>query len=114
LWVRCRTFHEAIPAADILARDANFDLLVLDVVGSPLSALRRLPLSTWYRLQRAVEQTDLAFLILTPLAIVPSAQLRLQLEIPHALSAQLQPRSELQGRSMKVEDRNHTSRAAEA
>ena len=88
LWVRCRGAADALPVADLLARETSLDLVVLDLSALPLPALRRLPASSWYRLQRAVEQTDLAFLVLTPCVLVPSAQLRLQLGRAHDLSAQ--------------------------
>ncbi len=87
LWVRCRTAADAMPVADLLAREANLDLVVLDCAPGPQPSLRRIPATTWYRLQRAVEQTDLAFLVLTPAALVPSAQLRLQLDRTHSLSS---------------------------
>lgn len=95
VWVRCRTGDEALPAADLLARDANFDLLVLDVAARPLRLLQRIPSQAWYRLQRAVEQSDLALLVLTPAPLVPSAQLRFELTRPHALAAQDQARPDL-------------------
>jgi hypothetical protein len=97
LWIRCRSLQDALPAADILARDANFDLILLDLAAESRTALRRIPAHSWYRLQRAVEQTHLAFLILTPVALVPSAQLRLELVRAHDLSAQNQPRPQLAG-----------------
>lgn len=95
LWVRCRSVADAMPVADLLAREANLDLVVLDFAPSPLPSLRRIPATTWYRLQRAAEQTDLAFLVFTPIALVPSAQLRLQLEKTQTLSAQTTPRPHL-------------------
>lgn len=95
LWIRCRSLQDALPAADILARDANFDLVILDLASEPRSALRRIPAHSWYRLQRAVEQTQLAFLVVTPVALVPSAQLRLELVQAHDLSAQTQARPDL-------------------
>ncbi len=87
VWVRCNDTAVALQAADILARDANFQLLVIDVRLAPMAELRRTPASFWYRLQRAVEPADLALVVLTPRATVPSAQLRLQLDGAHALSA---------------------------
>jgi len=57
--------------------------------------LRRIPSAAWYRLQRAVEQSDLAFLAITPVAIVPSAQLRLALTHGHSLADLLRERSDL-------------------
>ena len=87
VWVRCNDTALALQAADILARDANFQLLVIDVRLAAMAELRRTPASFWYRLQRAVEPADLALVVLTPRATVPSAQLRLQLDGAHALSA---------------------------
>lgn len=87
LWIRCRTPADAMPVADLLAREANLDLVILDLATAPVSALRCIPATTWYRLQRAAGQTDLAFLVLTPSALVPSAQLRLQLDRTHPLAS---------------------------
>ena len=79
IWVRCRTLDEALHAADLLVRDANFALVVVDLRGFALPALRGVPATTWYRWQRAVERTDLALVVLTTVALVSSARLRLNL-----------------------------------
>jgi hypothetical protein len=79
VWIRARDVAEAMAAADLLARDANFAALVLDLRHAPLAQLRRIPSTTWYRLQRALEPTTLAAVVLTPFPLVPSAHLRLQL-----------------------------------
>lgn len=84
VWVRCRGVNEALAATDLLARDANFGLVLLDLRHAPLRDLRRVPSTTWYRLQRAVEPADLALVVATPAACVPSAQLRLELSAAHA------------------------------
>ena len=88
VWVRCRSLHEAMSSSDLLAREASLDLVILDVTCCALAALRRIPANTWYRLQRAVEQTNLVFLALTPARLVASAQLRLQHYRLHALARQ--------------------------
>lgn len=80
VWARCRHVTEALAVTDLLARDANFGLVLLDLRHAPLRELRRVPSTSWYRLQRAVEPTDLALVVATPAACVPSAQLRLELE----------------------------------
>ena len=85
VWVRCRTTEQAIAAADLFARDANLDFVALDLRHATHSELRRIPSRTWYRLQRAVENTAQALLVLTPSPVVPSAQLRLQLDRSHGL-----------------------------
>ena len=79
VWVRCAGAAEALAAADLLARDANFALVVLDLRRASAGELRRIPAPTWYRLQRAVESADLVLLVATPRPVVPSAQLRLLL-----------------------------------
>jgi len=65
VWVRCRTLDEAMHAADILVRDANFALVMVDLRGIEWRALRRVPATTWYRLQRALERTDMAMVVFT-------------------------------------------------
>lgn len=85
VWARCRGVTEALAAADLLARDANFGLVLLDLRHAPLRDLRRVPSTSWYRLQRAVEPTDLALVVATPAACVPSAQLRLELDLSATL-----------------------------
>ena len=86
IWVRVHDAAEAMAAADLLARDANFALLVVDLRRSPLAQLRRIPATSWYRLQRALEPTTLATAVLTPCPLVPSAQVRLELGTSHALA----------------------------
>jgi hypothetical protein len=95
VWVRCDTPASAVPVAEIFARDANLELVVLDLRRAAPAVLRRIPAPAWYRLQRAVEQSDLALLALTPVAVVPSAQLRWVLPRSHHLGDQQRERSEL-------------------
>jgi hypothetical protein len=87
IWVRCNQTGQALQATDLLARDANLGLVVLDLRHAPEAALRRIPNRQWYLFQRAVESTDLALVIITPRALVSSAQLRLELEHPHGSAA---------------------------
>ncbi|HEX4640801.1 MAG TPA: hypothetical protein VH252_05410 [Chthoniobacterales bacterium] len=79
LWVRCALAAEAIKAADFLLRDGNFPLVVLDLVLNSAEELRKIPQSNWYRLQRLVEATPAAFLVLTRQSIISSAQLKMSL-----------------------------------
>lgn len=87
VWVRCRDPAMALHAADIVARDANFQLVAIDLRLALPTELRRTPAPFWYRLQRSAEPADLALVVLTPRATVPSAQLRLQLEHSHRFAA---------------------------
>ncbi len=86
VWVRC-TPAIALAATDLLTRDANLGLVVLDLRHASDRELRRTPASFWYRLQRAAEPSDLALVVITPHATVPSAQLRFLLNASHALTA---------------------------
>jgi hypothetical protein len=80
LWVRCTQAIEAVKAADLLLRDGNFTLVILDLVLNLAPELRKISQTSWYRLQRLVEPTSTAFLILTRNSMVSSAQLKLSLE----------------------------------
>jgi len=80
LWVRCAKTGEAIQAADLLLRDGNFPLIILDLVLNAADELRKIPQTSWYRLQRLVEAAPAAFLVLTRTSMISSAQLKLSLE----------------------------------
>ena len=80
LWVRCSTALETIKAADLLLRDGNFPLVIVDLVLNAADELRKIPQTSWYRLQRLVEPTSTAFLVLSRQSMVGSAQLKLVLE----------------------------------
>jgi len=80
LWVRCRQASQAVPAADLLLRDGNFPLVILDLVLNATDELRKIPQTNWYRLQRLVEAAPTAFLVLTRRSVISSAQLKLSLE----------------------------------
>jgi hypothetical protein len=91
LWVRCHHAAEAVQAADLLLRDGNFPLVVLDLVLNASDELRKIPQTHWYRLQRLVEAAPTAFLVLTRRNMIGSAQLKLSLENAWRLSDLEQP-----------------------
>jgi len=80
LWVRCAKAFEAVQAADLLLRDGNFPLVLLDLVLNTPEELRKIPQTNWYRLQRLAEAAPAAFLVLTRASIISSAQLKLSLD----------------------------------
>jgi hypothetical protein len=80
LWVRCTQTFQAVQAADLLLRDGNFPLVVLDLVLNASKELRKIPQTNWYRLQRLVEAAPTAFLVLTRHSFISSAQLKLSLD----------------------------------
>jgi hypothetical protein len=80
LWVRCQKAFEAIKAADLLLRDGNFPLVIVDLVLNAPEELRKIRQTSWYRLQRLVEASATACLVMTRQSMVSSAQLKIVLE----------------------------------
>ncbi|MEO7300163.1 MAG: hypothetical protein ABI042_16485 [Verrucomicrobiota bacterium] len=79
LWVRCKNAGEAMKAVDLILRDRNLPLVLLDLALNPAKQLRKIPATTWYRLQRIAETTPTIFVAITPQPIVSCAQIRLNL-----------------------------------
>lgn len=98
VWVRCQSPTQAFAVADILVRDGNYAVVVLDVRGCAERVLRRTPASTWYRLQRAAECGSVAVLVQTPCALVPAVPSRLVLDTPLSLDDVDAPRESVADR----------------
>ena len=56
--------EQALKATDLLLQAGGFGLIVLDLADVPISAARRIPLTTWFRFRRSVENTSMALIIL--------------------------------------------------
>jgi hypothetical protein len=80
LWVRCHSADEALKATDLLLRDRNVPLLLLDLIANPAVQLRKIPATTWFRFQRILEPTSTVGIVLTPRAMVSPAQARITLK----------------------------------
>src|SRR5207302_8231051 len=85
--VRCRKAFDAVKATDLLLRDANFPLVIVDLVLNSIEELRKIPQTSWYRLQRLVEGAPTACLIINRQSMVASAQLKIVLENSWTLEA---------------------------
>ena len=58
LWVRCgQNAEHALKAADLLIQGGGFGVVVLDLGDIPPATARRISLTSWFRLRRAVENT---------------------------------------------------------
>src|ERR1700756_879544 len=79
-WIRCSKASEAIKAADLLLRDGNFQLVIVDLVLNSPEELRKIPQTNWYRLQRLPGLSPPSWSGLTRYEMVGSAQLKLVLE----------------------------------
>ena len=76
VWVRCGSLAETWRAADLVVRDPNYSVVVIDVRGFPAREILRTRDAVWVRLQRAAEQADTAVAVQTCSAAVPNAAVR--------------------------------------
>ena len=77
LWVRCRSTAEALQTTDLLLRDRNIALVILDLKLNPAHELRRIPGTLWYRFSRLMEQQGATVLVVTPQPLVAGAAARI-------------------------------------
>ncbi|MDP9264064.1 MAG: DNA recombination/repair protein RecA [Acidobacteriota bacterium] len=72
--------EQALRAADLVLQAGGFGLVALDLGDVPAATARRVPLTSWFRFRRAVEETPAALLLLTQEALTGTcAALTLQL-----------------------------------
>lgn len=76
LWVRCQNAAQALKAADLVLRDRNLPVVLLDLRLNPPAQLRKISSSVWYRLQRIVESAGTTLLVLSSQPLVGSARVR--------------------------------------
>jgi hypothetical protein len=79
LTVFCETAEQSVKVTDLLLRDGNLPLVLLDLQAMPLRSLGRIPASTWHRFQRLVERSGTALVVMTPQPIVEAARVRITL-----------------------------------
>jgi recombination protein RecA len=63
--------EQALRVADLLLQSGGFGMVVMDLGGVPWETARRIPLTSWFRFQRAVEHTPTVLFVITP---APCAQ----------------------------------------
>lgn len=64
-----RLVDRAVKAAALVLSAGGFGVLVLDLADVPALALRRVPFTTWLRLQRMVEGRDTVVLLVAPVCL---------------------------------------------
>jgi hypothetical protein len=87
LWVRCSNIEEALKAGDLLLRDRNVPLVVLDLKLNSAAQLRKISSSVWFRFSRLLEQNRATVLVVTPFQSVGGATCRVQVESELGLEA---------------------------
>jgi hypothetical protein len=58
--------EEAIRVTDLLLQSGGFGMVAIDLGGVLFRTARRIPLTSWFRYQRAVEHTSTVLLVVTP------------------------------------------------
>ena len=95
VWARCRAPTDALPVADILVRDGNYAVVILDLRGATEKVLRKQAATAWHRLHRVVEEAVPAVLVLTPFPLVPAVRWRLVLPKSYSLASRRVPQRQL-------------------
>jgi hypothetical protein len=80
LWVRCQTADEAIHATDLILRDGNVLIVLLDLALNSQSQLNKIPSPVWYRFQRIIESSGATVIVMTPHALVAPAEVRVNVQ----------------------------------
>ncbi len=87
LWVRCRDAAEALKATDLILRDRNFPLVLLDLKANPAFQLRRVSASVWHRFGRLLSHHGSALLVVTPSSMTGAALARVRVAAGLGLDA---------------------------
>jgi hypothetical protein len=64
--------EQALRVTDLLLQSGGFGLVIIDLGGAPLKMARRIPLTSWFRFQRAVEHTATVLFVISQ---VPCARI---------------------------------------
>lgn len=107
LWLRCRDTTLAVKAADLLLRDGNIPLVLLDLQPHPLKVVQGLPSSIWHRLRLLAEKSGSSLCVLTPGRCVPCARSRVILEPRFTLADQHEEHAALAAKLHLRKDRLH-------
>ena len=68
-----RTLDRAIKALNLVLQAGGFTVVAIDLADVPPVWLKRLPFTTWLRVQRSIEGSDTACVLLTPEPLARSA-----------------------------------------
>ena len=87
-----RVIDRAIKSLNLVVQSGVCTLVAIDLIDVPAQALRRLPAATWFRIERAIEGSDTAVVILAAQSVARSSggrSIALGTEIPtHSASRQ--------------------------
>jgi hypothetical protein len=95
LWVRCQNAKNAVRSTDLLLRDGNLPLVILDLQLASTRALRGIPGSVWHRLGRLLESSGTTLLVFSARPLAENVRLRITTENAWQLDALQEPRKNL-------------------
>jgi hypothetical protein len=75
-WIRCTGTDQTIKATDLLLRDGNLPLILLDLHLVPSRELSRIPNTLWHRFRTEARNSGSTLTVLSPRTIVTSAHTR--------------------------------------
>lgn len=85
-----RRLEQVLKSTDLVLQSGGFGMVALDLAGIPEKFVRRIPLASWFRFQRAVEHTKTALLVVSEFACAQTcAAVVLKLGYAPAISDQL-------------------------
>ncbi len=68
-----RTVDRALKALNLVLQAGGFGVVAIDLADVPFVALKRIPFTTWLRVQRTIEGSDTACVLVTPGPLARSA-----------------------------------------
>jgi len=71
--LRDRALDRAVKALNLVLQAGGFGLVAIDLADVPAMALKRLPFTTWLRVQRTIEGSDTACVLVVPEPLTRSA-----------------------------------------
>jgi len=87
--------EQALRATDLLLQSGGFGQVIIDLGDVPFRTARRIPLTSWFRFQRAVERTPTVLFVVSPAPCAQTcATLLLKLQASGKKSAARHPRLE--------------------
>jgi hypothetical protein len=108
-----RALEQAIRAVALVLQAGNFGVVVFDAAEAPSDAVRRLPFTTWLRLQRMIEGSQTACVLVGSEAMArSSAGLTVRLEKGEGRGLRVEPQYfeglEVEARVVRARERERT------
>lgn len=88
--------EQALRVTDLLLQSGGFGLVMIDFGDVPFKIARRIPLTSWFRFQRAVEHTPTVLFVITPAPCTQScATLLLKVQASEVLAPEVPAHTQL-------------------